>query len=118
MTKKKRTTGGARSAGAAPARQRPQTGLFDLGTVVATPAVLQYLASCGRMPAALLGFHRCGEWGNLGEEDAAANDQAIQNGSRILSAYEVEGRKIWVITEAADETGRRSHTTMLFPEEY
>ena len=117
MGHKKRSTDAKRQAPAA-GRGRPRTGLFELGDVVATPAVLEYLASCGRMPAALLGFHRCGEWGNLGKEDAAANDQAIQNGSRILSAYEVEGRKIWVITEAADDTGRRSHTTLLFPEEY
>jgi hypothetical protein len=29
-----------------------------------------------------------------------------------------EGWKLWVITEAADNDGVRSHTTILLPEEY
>jgi hypothetical protein len=92
--------------------------LFDLGQVVSTPAVLKYLEGCGVRPAALLAFHQRGEWGTVCAEDRAANDRAVKEGSRILSSFEVEGRKTWVITEAVGDDGKRSHTTLLFPEEY
>ena len=52
-------------------------------------------------------------------EDKLANDQALMDGSRLLSAYKtLRGVKIWFITEAADEQGRRSSTTALLPDEY
>ncbi|WP_186510718.1 hypothetical protein [Caenimonas sedimenti] len=50
--------------------------------------------------------------------EAAANDRSIQDGSRILSAYLVEGRRIWVITDAANDNGARTSTVLLFAEEY
>ncbi|MFW9688731.1 type I restriction endonuclease subunit M, partial [Vibrio parahaemolyticus] len=46
-------------------------------------------------------------------EDKKANDEATHNGQRVLSAYELFGQKIWIITE-----WDRSVTTMLFPHEY
>ena len=56
--------------------------------------------------------YRAGDWGDLCDEDKRLNDEAIDNGSRILAAY--EGMyKIWVITEHD-----RSATTILFPDEY
>lgn len=61
-----------------------------------------------------LGRHVSGDWGDLGDEDSKLNDQAVIEGSRILSAYETEVMpKIWIITE-----WDRSVTTVLFPEEY
>ena len=55
----------------------------------------------------------------LSDEDREQNEQAIIDGSRILSAYVTKnGTKLWVITEAADDTGQRSATTILLPEEY
>jgi len=44
---------------------------------------------------------------------------ALQDGSRILSAYHTStGQKIWIITEATDDRGQRSATTILLPDEY
>ena len=57
--------------------------------------------------------HRQGDWGEVCEEDAALNDAAARQDCRVLSAYTVEDRKIWIITE-----WDRSVTTVLFPEEY
>lgn len=58
--------------------------------------------------------HLSGDFGNLCEEDKQANEIALIEGSRLLSAYKTEGLpKIWVITEAD-----RSVTTVLFPSEY
>lgn len=34
------------------------------------------------------------------DDDNKANEWALKNGSRLLSAYEVDGEKQWVITEA------------------
>jgi hypothetical protein len=49
----------------------------------------------------------------------AANDEALKDGSRILSAYlTLKGKKLWVITEATDDDGHRAATTLLLPEEY
>jgi len=92
--------------------------LFQLGRVVATPAVLRHLEASRIFPAALLSYHQHGEWGNLDEEDRQANDRAILDGSRVLSCYVVEGVKIYVITEAKDDAGLRAATTLLLASEY
>ena len=60
--------------------------------------------------------HMHGDWGDVPPEDDKANDQALKNGSRLLSSY--DGGKLWIITEAEDATGRRHATTLLLPEEY
>jgi hypothetical protein len=58
--------------------------------------------------------HARGDWGDVCDEDKQANDRALKNGDeRILSAYSITGKKIWIITE-----WDRSVTTVLFPEEY
>jgi hypothetical protein len=48
-------------------------------------------------------------------EDWAANERALLEGTRLLSAYQLPstGEKIWVITE-----WDRSATTLLLPSEY
>ncbi|MBX3655915.1 MAG: hypothetical protein KF686_17165 [Ramlibacter sp.] len=92
--------------------------LFGLGSVYATPAVLEHLAKCGYLPNALLGLHVQGDYGELDEEDRNANDQAVVDGNRILSAYRIEGEKVYVITEAADDAGVRRASAILFSDEY
>ena len=66
--------------------------------------------------------HQMGDWGNVCEEDAATNDEAVEFGGRVLSAYPINpdlpckgfGENcVWLITEAD-----RSVTTFLLPEEY
>lgn len=54
-----------------------------------------------------------GDWGELSEEDAKLNDEAIDNGERIHGTYKRGDWTIWIITE-----WDRSVTTILFPEDY
>lgn len=92
-------------------RDRPRA-RFELGQVVATPGALA--------KAKLEERERClarqvtGDWGELEDEDRAANETAVAEGTRLLSAYTVaSGEKLWVITE-----WDRSVTTLLLPDEY
>lgn len=101
----------------------PMDALFDIGIngIVATPAALAVLEEAGTLPVELLGRHLKGDWGVVGEEDWATNDRAVQEGSRILSAYEVghPARRVWIITDGViDEQGNRYTTTILLPEDY
>ncbi len=92
---------------------------FSLGQVVATPGALHALQEAGQSPADFLSRHVVGDFGDLDAEDKDLNDRAIIDGSRILSAYKtLRGDKLWVITEAADDDGNRSATTLLLPSEY
>jgi len=85
---------------------------FPLGRVVSTPGALELLPQGKAL--AFLSRHVCGDWGDLCKEDQTANEVALRDGSRILSAYHDENRtKFWIITEAD-----RSVTTFLLPEEY
>lgn len=93
--------------------------LFPLGRTVATPGALEELERAGQSPAELLRRHESGGWGDLDEHDKQANEDALKHGDRILSAYVLNtGVKLWIITEAADESGRREATTILLPSEY
>lgn len=93
--------------------------LFSLGKVVATPAALQALAAAGEDARHLLDRHCRGDWGDLDASDVTLNDEALEDGSRILSSYKLtSGEKLWVITEATDDCGHRSATTILLPDEY
>ena len=89
--------------------------LFKLGQCLATPAALRALEEVEEYPWQFLSRHVAGDWGIVDEEDKASNDQAVKDGSRILSAYLLnDGQtKIWVITEATDDQGNRAATTIL-----
>jgi hypothetical protein len=92
---------------------------FSLGRIVATPGALEALRDAGQDAGEFLGRHVIGDWGNLDDEDRQANDDALINGSRILSAYVTwKGERIWVITEATNDIGLRYCTTLLKPDEY
>ena len=92
---------------------------FQLGQLLATPGALKAMEDAGQSPAFFLQKHVNGDWGEVCDEDKLANDQALIDGSRILSAYKtLRGVRIWIITEAADNEGRRAATTALLPEEY
>ncbi len=102
-----------------------RTPKFPLGKVVATPGALELLARTNTTPLELLARHVCGDWGDLGADDARENDFSLQNGLRLLSAYKLPPppsdtsaaagtpEAIWIITERD-----RSVTTLLLPEEY
>jgi len=86
---------------------------FSLGQVVATPGAIEALGEVNCLPITLLNRHLCGDWGDLDDEDKAANNEALGNWTRLFSAYIIQDIKFWVITEAD-----RSVTTILLPEEY
>ena len=87
--------------------------MFRLGKLVATPGVLNAAPSQDAL-LDLVGRHASGDWGDLDAHDQRENEIAVKRGGlRILSAYELEGTRFWVITEAD-----RSTTTILLPEEY
>lgn len=93
--------------------------LFKLGRLLATPAALQAIEQAGQSPSDFLDRHVRGDWGTASEGDGELNDEAVKDGSRILSAYVTNnGERIWIITEAKDDNGRRTATTILLPEEY
>ena len=92
---------------------------FSLGRIVATPGALQALHAAGQTADEFLSRHVVGDWGDLDPEDRQANDAAIVDGSRILSAYTTrKGERLWIITEAADDQGRRPSSCLLLPSEY
>jgi hypothetical protein len=86
---------------------------FTLGQCYATAGVVQILQGAELDPMTLVQRHHGGDWGDLCSEDVLANESAIREGHRILSAYTVAGKKVYVITEA-----NRSVTTVLLASEY
>lgn len=91
-------------------RDRPPP--FALGQLLATPGALEAVPT--RELADALERHAQCDWGDLDPEDRQANDRALREGTRLLSAYTTTaGVKFWIITEAD-----RSATTVLLPSEY
>jgi hypothetical protein len=88
---------------------------FALGLLVATPGALALAREHGVDVLALLRRHRSCDWGAVCDDDALANDLALDPAcpARLLSAYDTAGGRLWVITEAD-----RSATTVLLPSEY
>ena len=83
--------------------------LFSTGEILATPGAVGL--GVNLMP--YLFRHLTGDWGDVDEFDQQQNDLAVQDGSRILSAYQTPAGKLWVLSEAD-----RSATTLLLPDEY
>lgn len=86
---------------------------FPVGQVVATPGALETFGLERMLPCLLR--HVDGDWGDdLDAEDIAANDDALANNDgRLFSSYNLDGEKLWIITE-----WDRSVTTFLLPSEY
>jgi hypothetical protein len=93
--------------------QETDTAKFDLGQTVATPGAVMAADMAKADLGLFLWFHENGKWGDVCAEDAASNDRAVENGSRILSEYHVGSVRFWIITE-----WDRSVTTILLPSEY
>ena len=87
---------------------------FQLGQVVATPGAVDALEKANQSATEFINKHVVLDGGELDEEDQQTNEDAVENGDRILSNYLLkDGTKIWIITEAD-----RSATTLLLPSEY
>jgi hypothetical protein len=93
--------------------------LFEPGLLVGTPGCLEAFRQSGESLYDYFMRHRTGDWGELSDGDKQANDRAVKDGSRILSAYMLKsGVKVWVITKAVNDDGFRESTCFLLPEEY
>jgi hypothetical protein len=90
----------------------------NLGRVVATAAV------AAAMPhpqiTALLDRHAAGDWGDLSDDDKAANDEAARSGDgRLFTSYATaEHGTLWIITNDIRGEGEGTITTVLFPDDY
>jgi hypothetical protein len=85
---------------------------FELGRMVITRAAQASLDP--ESVEAALRRHVAGDWGDLCQDDLEANQFALDEGLRLLSAYQDRnGTKFWIITEAD-----RLATTVLLPEDY
>lgn len=104
------STAGADSNLSAKRENQP---LFLLGSIVATPAVLEHFDRYGINAQDYIERHVRGDWGDVPPSDAAENVFSVANELRILSSYSIAGETVWIITEAD-----RSSTTILFPREY
>jgi len=67
--------------------------------------------------ANMLSRHASGDWGEVCAHDAKVNDEALKYKARILSAYTIEGIKVWVMTDAG-WNGSHRVTTIMRPEDY
>lgn len=79
---------------------------FDLGQIVATPDALEAFQGTGQTPNEFLSRHVSGDWGDLCDEDKQTNEDALNDGGRIFSAYHLSHcEKVWGITEADRSSG-------------
>lgn len=88
---------------------------FDKGTVVSTTAAMAVFDPVTM--AICLERHIRGDWGDIYEDDRVTNEEGIRDGERIMSVYKFDSKELWIITDAADEEGKRV-TTFLLPEDY
>lgn len=89
--------------------------LFELGRIVMTRGV-DTLVQAGviDLPLLYVLLHVVGDWSEMSSDDRMRNLQAVLDGDRIVSAFQVtDAVKIYVITESD-----RSVTTLLLPSEY
>lgn len=84
---------------------------FPLGQVAITGNASVRLST--EEVVAGLSRHASGDWGDLCPEDTLSNDDALQHGGRLFSAYGQGEHRFWVITEAD-----YSVTTVLLPDDY
>jgi hypothetical protein len=90
---------------------------IELGQVVATAGIDSWAKDNPEARvvgiATALRRHAAGDWGDVCDEDKELNNAAVRGEARLLSAYTIDGEKVWIITE-----WDRSVTTVLFPSEY
>jgi hypothetical protein len=85
---------------------------FRLGKIVSTPNALDQLTQEDILTG--IQRHQAGDWGDVSEDDRAANERALIEGTRLWSVYHAgNGVKFWLITEAD-----RFATSVLMPEDY
>ena len=106
---------------------------FHPGQVVATPGALALIEQRRFDLLQLLTRHVHGDWGDCHPDDAVLNQQALVDGSRLMSVYRLVAPEVltatqrerqqdlptvWIITEAVGEDGNRASTCILLPKDY
>ncbi len=85
---------------------------FRLGRIVSTAHALEVIPK--EDITAAITRHVSGDWGEVDDEDRIANEQALIEGTRLVSIYRSgKGVKFYLITEAD-----RRMTTVLLQEDY
>lgn len=92
---------------------------FELGQVVATPGFLDAVRKAGQTVREFVDRHLRLEQGELCDDDHHANQMSLMDGSRILSSFRLKtGVKVWVLTEAVGDDGKRASTCLMLPSDY
>jgi hypothetical protein len=88
---------------------------FDPGNIAITPTLMKKVDADYAFAA--LTQHLMGKWGVLDKQDWEANNAALKDGGRLLSAYPLpnDPDNFWIITEGE---GHDRVTTMLLPSDY
>jgi hypothetical protein len=86
---------------------------FEIGKIYATAGVTRWAEKHEIDLTRYIRRHHCGDWGDLDAEDRQANEDALEHGARIFSAYVTDDRKIYIVTEYD-----RSMTTIMLATEY
>ena len=87
--------------------------LFKLGTVLCSHKIDHFMTKkMGRLKKVekCIRRHANGDWGIIRDEDEGVNEKALEDGTRIVSVYRVDGEEIYIMTEAD-----RSSTKVVFP---
>lgn len=92
--------------------------LFNPGKILATIGINSMLEAETLDIRPLLDRHLAGDWGDMCAEDLRENTKALRSGARLMSSYEINDLKVWIITSARDCDEQYIHTTVLLPEEY
>lgn len=62
---------------------------FRRGHILSTAGALAAFMVNRQSPQGFLQRHLSGDWGDLDQEDKQRNEQAVTNGTRLLSAYQL-----------------------------
>ena len=74
--------------------------LFTLGEIVIRQRAALLMQNLRINPASLFLRHVTGDWGDVSGDQRRANEEAVREGGRVLSAYGQGNMRIYVITEA------------------
>jgi hypothetical protein len=83
-------------------------------SVACEKEIPERIRATGENPINYIVRHMNLDPGSLGAEDQLANLQAVREGTRVFSAYELrDGTRIWIITEGRSD--RHSYLTLRRP---
>lgn len=84
---------------------------YEPGRLVMTPSVPENFEPVEVFRA--ITRHLSCDWGDIGDADWRANDEAVRDGDRLVSVYRNRDMRLLIVTEAD-----RSATTVMLPSDY